>query len=143
MLNKCCFIGNLGRDPEIRSMSNGKEVASISIGVSEKWTDKNEIKQERTEWVRVSIFNEGLVGVVKKYLKKGSKVYVEGKMQTRQYTDKDGNEKYATEIVMSGFDAKLIMLDGKKESSATDAITDEVKKQFPGATVIDDEIPFN
>src|SRR5690606_6700700 len=94
MLNKRSFIGHLGADPTIRSTQDGKEIASLSIGVSEKWKDRNGEKQEKTEWVRVSVFNEGLVGVIKNYLHKGSKIYIEGKMQTRKYTDKDGVEKY-------------------------------------------------
>ncbi|UEM08094.1 single-stranded DNA-binding protein (plasmid) [Skermanella rosea] len=115
-LNHCQFIGNLGRDPEIRSTQDGREIANLSLGVTETWRDKQSgDKRERTEWVRVVIFSEGLVKVARNYLHKGSKVYIAGAMQTRKWTDKDGNEKYSTEIVLQGFDAKLILLDGKRD----------------------------
>lgn len=144
MLNKCCFIGNLGRDPEIRSTQSGKEIASLSLGVTDRWKNKDGEKQERTEWVRISVFNEGLVGVIKKYLKKGSKLYIEGSLQTRKWTDKDGNEKYSTEVVLQNYSGEMVMLDGKKQETTASDIAEEAKKQFPGATVVDDggEIPF-
>ena len=114
-LNKVSLLGNLGRDPEIRSMQNGRRVASFSIATSESWKDKQTgEKQERTEWHRIAIFSEGLVGVVERYLKKGSKVYIEGALQTRKWTDSSsGQEKYTTEVVVQGFGGKFIMLDSR------------------------------
>ncbi len=116
MLNKCCFIGNLGRDPEARQMNNGDTVVNLSLAVSEKWKDKSSgERRERTEWVRVVIFNEHLAKVAQQYLKKGSKVYLEGQLQTRIWTDKDGNDRYSTEIVLQRYRGELVMLDGKRE----------------------------
>ena len=113
-VNKVILVGNLGKDPEIRSFQNGGRVASFSIATSENWKDKSSgEKKERTEWHRISITNDGLVGVVEKYLKKGAKVYVEGQLETRKWTDKDGNEKYTTEVVLRPFRGELTMLDGK------------------------------
>lgn len=113
-VNKVILIGNLGRDPEARSLNNGGKVVNLSIATSETWRDKNSgERQERTEWHRVVIFNEKLGEVAEKYLKKGSKVYVEGALQTRKWTDKDGVEKYSTEVVLQRFRGELTMLDGK------------------------------
>ena len=117
-LNKVMIIGNLGRDPEIRSFSNGGKVANLRIATSESWKDKTTgEKKERTEWHTVSIMNEGLVGVVERYLKKGSKVYVEGQLETRKWQDQSGADKYSTEIVLRGFGGTLQMLDGKPGGS--------------------------
>jgi single-strand DNA-binding protein len=113
-VNKVILIGNLGRDPEVRSLNNGGKVVNLSLATSETWRDKNSgERQERTEWHRVVIFNEKLGEVAEKYLKKGSKVYVEGALQTRKWTDKDGVEKYSTEVVLQRFRGELTMLDGK------------------------------
>ncbi len=113
-LNKVTLIGNLGNDPEIRSMNNGGKVATLSIATSESWKDKNTgEKREKTEWHRVVIFGDGLVRVVENYLKKGSKVYIEGSLQTRKWQDRDGNDKYTTEVVVQGFGGSLIMLDSR------------------------------
>jgi single-strand DNA-binding protein len=113
-VNKVILIGNLGRDPEARSLNNGGKVVNLSVATSETWRDKNSgERQERTEWHRVVIFNEKLGEVAEKYLKKGSKVYVEGALQTRKWTDKDGVEKYSTEVVLQRFRGELTMLDGK------------------------------
>ncbi len=143
-LNKVCIIGNLGKDPEIRSTQDGREIANMTIACSESWKTKDGERKEKTEWIRVVIFSEGLVKVAKGYLKKGSKLYLEGQLQTRKWTDKDGFEKYSTEVVLQGYNATLIMLDGKKSDSAPESNTvlDEVQKHFPGASMIDDEIPF-
>lgn len=117
-LNKVMIIGNLGRDPEIRSFSNGGRVANLRIATSETWKDKTTgEKKERTEWHTVSIMNEGLVGVVERYLKKGSKVYIEGQLETRKWQDQSGADKYSTEIVLRGFGGTLQMLDGKASGS--------------------------
>jgi len=117
-LNKVLLIGRLGNDPEIKQMQNGKSVARLSIATSESWKDKNTgEKKEKTEWHRVVIFNEGLVGVVQKYLKKGAQVYIEGQLNTNKYTDSNGQEKYSTQIVLQGYSSSLTMLDGKNSSS--------------------------
>ncbi|MCW0236468.1 MAG: single-stranded DNA-binding protein [Ferrovibrio sp.] len=114
-VNKVILVGNLGRDPEIRSMQSGEEIAQLSLATSETWRDKaSGERKERTEWHRVVIFNENLVKVAKQYLKKGSKVYIEGSLQTRKWTDKDGAEKYTTEVVLQRFRGELTMLDGRE-----------------------------
>ena len=116
-LNKVMIIGNLGQDPDIRSMQNGGRVCNLSIATSESWKDKNTgERREKTEWHRVVIFNDGLVGVVENYLKKGSKVYIEGSLQTRKWTDQQGVEKYTTEVVLQRFNGELTMLDGRNDS---------------------------
>ena len=113
-LNKVTLIGNLGRDPEIRSLQDGNKVANLSVATSESWKDKSSgERRERTEWHRVVIFNERLVDVVEKYLKKGAKVYLEGALQTRKWTDQSGVEKYTTEVVLQRFRGELVMLDGR------------------------------
>ncbi len=113
-VNKVILIGNLGRDPEVRSMNNGGKVVNLSVATSETWRDKNSgERQERTEWHRVVIFNEKLGEVAERYLKKGAKVYVEGALQTRKWTDQSGQEKYSTEVVLQRFRGELTMLDGK------------------------------
>lgn len=115
-VNKVILVGNLGRDPEIRRMQSGEEIAQLSIATSETWRDKaSGERKERTEWHRVVIFNENLVKVAKQFLKKGSKVYIEGSLQTRKWTDKDGAEKYTTEVVLQRFRGELTMLDGRGE----------------------------
>ncbi len=112
-LNKVMLIGNLGADPEIRSFQNGGKVANLRIATSEQWKDRNTgERQERTEWHSVAIFSEGLVNVVERFLKKGSKVYIEGKLQTRKWQDQNGQDRYSTEVVLRGFDGTLTMLDG-------------------------------
>jgi single-strand DNA-binding protein len=113
-VNKVILVGNLGKDPEIRRTQDGRPIANLSIATSESWRDKNTgERKEKTEWHRVVIFSEGLAKIAEQYLKKGSKVYVEGQLQTRKYTDKDGNEKYSTEVVLQGFNSALTMLDGR------------------------------
>jgi single-strand DNA-binding protein len=112
-LNKVMLIGNLGADPEIRSFQNGGKVANLRIATSESWKDRNTgERQERTEWHTVAIFSEGLVGVVERFLRKGSKVYVEGQLQTRKWQDQSGNDRYSTEVVIRGMNGVLTMLDG-------------------------------
>lgn len=121
-LNKATLIGNLGKDPEIRTFQNGGRAASFSIATSESWKDKDSgERKECTEWHRVSILSEGLVTVAEKYLKKGSKVYIEGRLETRKWTDKDGQEKYTTEIVLRPYSGELLMLDGRKDEIADTA----------------------
>jgi single-strand DNA-binding protein len=112
-LNKVMLIGNLGADPEIRSFQNGGKVANLRIATSETWKDKNTgERQERTEWHSVAIFSEGLVGVVERFLRKGSKVYIEGQLQTRKWQDQQGNDRYSTEVVIRGLNGTMTMLDG-------------------------------
>ncbi len=112
-LNKVMLIGNLGADPEIRSFQNGGKVANLRIATSEQWKDKaTGERKEKTEWHTVAIFSEGLVSVVERYLKKGSKVFVEGKLQTRKWQDQNGQDRYSTEIVIQGLGGTLTMLDG-------------------------------
>jgi len=111
-VNKVILIGNLGRDPEIRRTQDGRPIANLSVATSDSWRDKNTgERREKTEWHRVVIFSEGLCKVVEQYLKKGSKVYIEGSLQTRKYQDKDGQEKYSTEVVLQNFNSTLVMLD--------------------------------
>ena len=112
-LNKVMLIGNLGADPEVRSFQNGGKVANLRIATSEQWKDRNSgERQERTEWHTVAIFSEGLINVVERYLRKGSKVFVEGQLQTRKWQDQQGNDRYSTEVVLRGFNGTLTMLDG-------------------------------
>jgi len=113
-LNKVMIIGNLGRDPEVRSFQNGGKVCNLRIATSERWRDKNSgDNREKTEWHSVSIFSEGLVRVCEQYLKKGSKVFVEGQLQTRKWQDQSGNDRYSTEVVLQGYSGTLTMLDGR------------------------------
>ncbi|HWV42342.1 single-stranded DNA-binding protein [Pseudorhodoplanes sp.] len=113
-VNKVILVGNLGKDPEIRRTQDGRPIANLSIATSETWRDKaTGERKEKTEWHRVVIFNEGLCKVAEQYLKKGAKVYIEGQLQTRKWTDKDGIEKYSTEVVLQGFNSQLTMLDGR------------------------------
>jgi len=112
-VNKVILVGNLGRDPESRSFQNGGKVVNLRIATSESWKDRNTgERKEKTEWHSVAIFNEGLANVAERYLRKGSKVYIEGALQTRKWTDQAGVEKYSTEIVLQGFNSVLTMLDG-------------------------------
>lgn len=152
-LNQCNFIGNLGADPEIRNIPSGAKVANFSIAVSEKWKDRNTGEtKESTEWVRVVVWQEGLVKVVEQYLKKGSKVYVSGKMQTRKWQDQSGADKYSTEIVLQGFTGSIIMLDGRNNSDGVGQRQDNSgggqqqqrpQQQRPIDNGMEDDIPFN
>jgi len=156
-VNKVILVGNLGRDPEIRSMQSGEEIAQLSIATSETWRDKaTGERKERTEWHRVVIFNENLVKVAKSYLKKGAKVYLEGQLQTRKWTDKDGVEKYTTEVVLARFRGELTMLDGQRNGDPGAQSGDDYGRTSTGGSDasgsgggstprrddLDDEIPF-
>ncbi len=143
-VNKVIIIGNLGKDPEIRSFANGGRVASFSVATSESWKDKaSGEKKERTEWHRISVLNDNLVGIVEKYIKKGSKVYIEGQLETRKWTDKDGAEKYTTEIVLRPFKGEITMLDSKGGHTSHEVDQPgEVDTAAPVEAEIDDEIPF-
>ncbi len=113
-VNKVIIIGNLGRDPEVRTFQNGGKVCNLRIATSETWRDKSSgERREKTEWHSVAIFQEGLVRVAEQYLRKGSTVYIEGKLQTRKWQDQSGNDRYSTEVVLQGFDGKLVMLGGR------------------------------
>ena len=112
-VNKVILVGNLGADPEARSLNNGGEVVNLRVATSEQWKDRDGNRQERTEWHQVVIFNENLGRVAKSYLKKGSKVYLEGQLQTRKWTDNQGNDKYTTEVVLQRFRGELVLLDSR------------------------------
>ena len=115
-VNKVILVGNLGRDPEVRSFQNGGKVCNLRIATSETWKDKNTgERREKTEWHSVAIFQEGLVRVAEQYLRKGSKVYIEGQLQTRKWQDQSGADRYSTEVVLQGFGGTLVMLDGRGE----------------------------
>ena len=148
-LNKVQLIGRLGADPEIKQMVNGKNVARLSIATSQSWKDKSTgERKEKTEWHRVVIFNEGLVNIVQQYLKKGANVYLEGQLSTRKWRDeKLGQDKYATEVVLQGFNSSLTMLGGNNQSIKNPE-TSQDKSNFPNDQIsqensdLDDEIPF-
>ena len=143
-LNKVILIGNLGRDPEFRSTNDGKEIATFTVATSDSWKDRvTGEKKEKTEWHRVVVFSEGLVRVIKSYLKKGSKVYLEGSLQTRKWVDNVGQEKYSTEIVLQNFNANLILLDAKSSGEnvpESGQVTDN-NNDF-NYNELDDNIPF-
>ena len=144
-VNKVILIGNVGNDPDIRTFPSGGKVANFSVATSEKWTDKKSgEKKEKTEWHRISVTNDSLAGIVEKYIKKGSKVYIEGQLETRKY-EKDGKDVYTTEVVLRPYHGELTMLDSKGGSSND---THETHKglnkdgDVPNNNVMDDEIPF-
>ncbi|MDA9437374.1 single-stranded DNA-binding protein [Bradyrhizobium sp. CCBAU 51627] len=130
-VNKVILVGNLGKDPEIRRTQDGRPIANLSIATSETWRDKNTgERKEKTEWHRVVIFNEGLCKVAEQYLKKGAKVYIEGALQTRKWTDQSGVEKYSTEVVLQGFNSTLTMLDGRGGGGGGGSFGDEPGGDF-------------
>jgi single-strand DNA-binding protein len=159
-VNKVILVGNLGRDPEIRRTQDGRPIANLSVATSENWRDKaTGERREKTEWHRVVIFSEGLCKIAEQYLKKGAKVYLEGQLQTRKYTDKEGVEKYSTEVVLQGFNSVLTMLDtrgsgGGSEDFGSDGGSDfgssspAPRARQPatagagGKRDLDDDIPF-
>jgi single-strand DNA-binding protein len=158
-VNKVILVGNLGKDPEIRRMQDGRAMANLSVATSETWRDKaTGERREKTEWHRVVIWNEGLAKIAEQYLKKGSKVYLEGSLQTRKYTDQQGVEKYSTEVVLQGFNSALTMLDragggggefgadsGSSEFGSSGAAPRARQPATAGAggkRDLDDEIPF-
>ena len=157
MVNKVILVGNLGADPEVRSFQNGGKVCNIRIATSETWKDRmSGERKERTEWHSVAIFSEGLAGVAERFLRKGSKVYIEGQLQTRKYTDKDGQEKYSTEVVLQNFRGELTMLGarpggggGEAAGSGGDDFGASSPMERPRAAKpqsfsrdLDDEVPF-
>lgn len=141
-LNKVTLIGNLGRDPEIRTTNDGREIANLNIATSESWKDKiTGERKDKTEWHRVVCFNEGLVKVIKNYVKKGTKLYVEGQLQTRKWIDNDNQEKYTTEVVLQNYNSNLILLDSKGEALTNQPSSQNNNPTFDNSD-LDDEIPF-
>ena len=150
-VNKVILLGNLGRDPEIRSMQSGSKMASFSIATSKRWKDKNTQEQkEKTSWHNIVVFGDGLVDIVEKYVKKGSKIYVEGELQTRKWQDKEGNDRYTTEIILQGYNCNLTLLDSRNTSSNSlenqDSSTADSDDNFSSETTdssdLDEDIPF-
>jgi single-strand DNA-binding protein len=158
-VNKVILVGNLGKDPEIRRTQDGRPIANLSVATSESWRDKaTGERKEKTEWHRVVIFNEGLCKIAEQYLKKGAKVYLEGQLQTRKWTDQSGVEKYSTEVVLQGFNSNLTMLDGRSGGGGAISGADDSSGDFgaggssspPRRAVaaggrngdMDDDIPF-
>ena len=155
-VNKVILVGNVGQDPEVRQFQNGGQVASFTLATSETWKDKNTgERKEKTEWHRVSVFSEGLVRVVQNYIKKGSKLYIEGQLETRKWQDKDGQDRYTTEVVLRGFNSTLTMLDSRNEGGGRSSGNDfggyqgqsGGPRQMSGpeesfSQDLDDEIPF-
>ncbi len=143
-LNKVLIIGNLVADPEIRHTQDGRPIANLRIATSESWRDKNTgERKEKTEFHRVVVFNEGLCKVIEQYVKKGAKLYIEGALQTRKWTDQSGVEKYSTEIVLQGFNSTLTMLDGPaRQDTGGQAASEDSGTQQHSSGTFDDEIPF-
>lgn len=156
-VNKVIIIGNLGRDPEVRTFQNGGKVCNLRIATSERWRDKNSGEnRERTEWHSVAIFQEGLVRVAEQYLRKGSTVYIEGKLQTRKWQDQSGADRYSTEVVLQGYDGKLVMMGGRGDNGGSSDYGNDQGGGYSsggnqgggydappaGSSDLDDEIPF-
>lgn len=147
-LNKVQLIGNVGRDPEIRKASNDTLIANISIATSDRWRDKQSgERREKTEWHRVVCFNDNLSQVIQKYVRKGSKLYVEGKLVTRKWTDQGGAERYTTEVVLQNFDGKLLLLDRaesnhQSDNGSQDDSAPTAKQPVRSKAELDDDIPF-
>ena len=138
-VNKVILIGNLGRDPETRTFPNGGKVVNLNIATSETWKDKaTGERKERTEWHSVAIFNEGIAKVAEQYLRKGAKVYIEGKLETRKWQDQSGADRYTTEVVIRPFAGEMVMLDGPKERDTPR----EQPNREPARQDLDEEIPF-
>lgn len=155
-VNKVILVGNVGQDPEVRQFQNGGQVCSFSLATSENWKDKNTgERREKTEWHRVSVFNEGLIRVIQSYVKKGSKLYIEGQLETRKWQDRDGNDRYTTEVVLRGYGGNLTMLDSRNGGGGGYAQQDQMGGGYGGggpramegppqdfSQDLDDEIPF-
>ena len=153
-VNKTILLGNLGRDPEIRSMQSGSKMASFSIATSKRWKDRNTQEQkEKTSWHNIVVFGDGLVDIVEKYVKKGSKIYVEGELQTRKWQDKDGNDRYTTEVILQGYNCNLTLLDSRNSNSQVSDNSQEMDQSKPiednsfgnqsgDSEDLDEDIPF-
>ena len=153
-VNKVILLGNLGRDPEIRSMQSGSKMASFSIATSKRWKDKDTQEQrDKTSWHNIVVFGDGLVDIVEKYVKKGSKIYVEGELQTRKWQDQSGNDRYTTEVILQGYNSNLTLLDSRKnndivtddQSSSSQNLSDSnnaLETKSIDSSDTDDDIPF-
>lgn len=147
-LNRVTLIGNVGKDPEIRTLPGGDRVANLSVATSESWTSKSGERQERTEWFRIACFNDRLADVIEKYVRKGAKIFIEGSLQTRKYTDQSGTERYSTEVVLSRFNGQLIMLGGgaDRDGAAPTRAAVPAERSYSAAPTsrdeMNDEIPF-
>ena len=155
-VNKVILLGNLGRDPEIRSMQSGSKMATFSIATSKRWKDKNTQEQkESTSWHNIVVFNEGLVDVIEKYVKKGSKIYLEGELQTRKWQDQEGNDRYTTEVILQGYNCNLTLLDSSRNNVSSNNIDEQPKNikqdnisenslddKNIDSSELDDDIPF-
>lgn len=151
-VNKVILVGNLGRDPEVRTFQNGGKVCNLRVATSENWKDRNTgERRERTEWHSVAIFSEPLARTAEQYLRKGSKVYLEGQLETRKWQDQSGNDRYSTEVVLRPYNSTMVMLDGRSGGGGGDSFGDDDRGGYSGggqqsgpapAGDIDDEIPF-
>ncbi|MBS0271295.1 MAG: single-stranded DNA-binding protein [Proteobacteria bacterium] len=147
-VNKVILVGNLGKDPEVRMTQDGVKIVNLALATSEQWRDKEtQERKERTEWHRVVIFNEKLAEVADKYLRKGAKIYIEGQLQTRKWTDQSGQERYTTEVIIPRFRGEMTMLDsarsqGSGDMASFDAPSNNAREALPAMSDIDDEIPF-
>ncbi len=151
-VNKVILLGNLGRDPEIRSLQTGSKMATFSVATSKRWKDKSTQEQkDKTSWHNIVIFGEGLVNIVEKYVKKGSKVYLEGELNTRKWQDKNGDDRYTTEVVLQGFNCNLTLLDSRSSSNQSQntiedqsSVDEDSKKSINNqeSDPLDDDIPF-
>jgi single-strand DNA-binding protein len=141
-MNKVILVGNLGEDPNSRSISNGGEVVHLRVATSESWKDRDGARQERTEWHRVVIFNEHLGSIAKQYLRKGSKVYVEGQLQTRTWQDNNGQEKYSTDVVLTRFKGELVLLDARASRPEPRSVDKQSHIIAPLGRILDDDVPF-
>lgn len=140
MINKAILLGNVGNDPEIRQTKDGKEIASFTLATSESWKDKSGERKDKTEWHRIVVFSQGLVGLVKNYVKKGSKLYLEGSIATRKWTDNNGVEKYATEIVLNQFSSTIQLLSSNKTEISQHSV--DKGNGYVSQDLDSDEIPF-
>lgn len=147
-VNKVILIGNLGKDPDIRSSQTGSRIASFSMATSESWKDKTTgERKENTQWHKIVIFNDALVGVVERFLKKGSKVYISGQLETRKWTSDDGKENYTTEVVLRAYNGELTLLDkiadgGQAQPETANSRSLQAQAPLPASDVLDDDIPF-
>ena len=152
-VNKVILLGNLGRDPEIRSMQSGAKMASFSIATSKRWKDKNTQEQkESTSWHNIVVFGDGLVDIVEKYVKKGSKIYIEGELQTRKWQDQEGKDRYTTEVILQGYNCNLTLLDSRNQSNAIENQSDTPNESNSSdenfgsndsdSSDLDEDIPF-
>lgn len=147
-VNKVILLGNLGRDPEVRFMPDGSKVVNLAMATNESWKDKNSgERKDKTEWHRVVIFNDKIADIAEKYLRKGSKIYIEGQLQTRKWQDQSGHEKYSTEVVLQRYRGELTLLDGKSSGQGNDEVGhfEDDHKQLENTNrydIIDDDVPF-